>query len=35
MEETETKTTPVQPSTEYGRDRSPMYEPVLRGEDIE
>lgn len=27
-----TNTDPVEPSTEYARDRSPMYEPVLRGE---
>jgi hypothetical protein len=32
MEEQRTETTRVQPSTEYSRDRSPMYEPVLRGE---
>jgi len=31
MEE-KTDTTPVEPSTEYERDRVSMYEPVLRGE---
>jgi hypothetical protein len=29
------ETTRVKPSTEYSRDRSPMYEPVLRGEETE
>ncbi len=31
MEE-ETTTAPVEPSTEYGRDRVSLYEPVLRGD---
>jgi hypothetical protein len=35
MEEKPNTTTHVQPSTEYNRDRSPMYEPVLRGKETE